>query len=523
MLARKLFTGMATVAVSVTALALTSGPASAAFADPDDTNDITVPGATTDLIGVGSDTTQHAVKLLADAYNATSPAAKIVSWSATGGGNIPLPDASSIARPINSGNGKTLLYNPSNANIDFARSSSAENTAEQNAGLQSFPFAVDTLEMVKSGNVASHAPASLTIQQILGIYTGTITNWNQVGGTAGVIKPLRPNDGSGTLSFFTAQLVAANGGAPVVFAGSVTSVQEHDPAPIESDADAIAPFSLAKQKTLANPARIAAEPGFTADRAVYNVVRGADVGRADVLAAFGSNGFVCSAAGKTQIEAAGFRQLLPPAKGGVCGQPTNQATSNLATQQVATTTTVTVTSASGSSARITAAVKGAGTNPSDGTVAFFEGSTQLASGVPLISGQAARIQATTSGTHSYRAVYTPAANSVFLGSEGSGTGTVSKAASTIKTDFPKSVTLGKKIKGTVTVTLSGSSSKATGTVKVMNGKKVVGTGTLKNGVAKIKLKLTKAGTYKLVASWGGDASGNDSSAKFKVKVVKPKK
>ena len=38
-----------------------------------------------------------------------------------------------------------------------------------------------------------------------------------------------------------------------------------------------------------------------------------------------------------------------------------------------------------------------------------------------------------------------------------------------------------------------------------------------------KLKLKKAGTYKLVASWDGDANGTGSTTKFKVKVVKPKK
>ena len=520
MFPRKLLTGMAAVAVSVTALALTAGPASAAVVDPDDTNDITNAGAMTDLVGVGSDTTQHAVKLAADAFNLTNPAAKIVTWSATGGGNIPLRDATTIARPINSGAGKGLLYNPSNPQINFARSSSAESPAEVGAGLQSFPFAVDTLEMVKSGNVASHAPASLTIAQIVSIYKGTVTNWNQVGGTAGTIVPLRPNDGSGTLSFFQAQLTAANGG-PVTFGPAVQSVQEHDPAPIMGNADAIAPFSLAKATTLATPSAIAAEPGFTADRAVYNVVRGADVGNAGVLAAFGPTGFFCSPAGKTQIAAAGFRQLLPSTQGGVCGQPTQGATSNLATQQIGTTTAVAVTSASSSSARITATVTGS--SAPSGTVAFFEGSTQLATGVPLISGQAAHIQTTTPGSHTYRAVFTPAANSVFTSSEGTGTGNVAKATSSLKASFPKSVKLGAKAKGTVTVTLTGSSAKASGKVTVMKGKKVVGSGTLKNGVAKITLNLTKAGTYKLTASWGGDTNGNAGSTKFTVKVVKPKK
>ena len=68
MFARTLVTGLVAVATS-SAIALTAGPASAALTtDPDDTTGFT-PG-TTDIIGVGSDTSQHALKLLADAYNA---------------------------------------------------------------------------------------------------------------------------------------------------------------------------------------------------------------------------------------------------------------------------------------------------------------------------------------------------------------------------------------------------------------------------------------------------------------------
>lgn len=521
--ARKLLAGLGASAAALSVLAFTAGPASAAYTpDPDDTT--YRPGTATDLIGVGSDTTQGVVKVLADAYNATSPTAKIVSYSATGGGTLDLPDASSINRPVGSGAGKNLLHGATNnANIDFARSSSAQSASETADGLQSFPFAVDTLIMVKSGVVASHAPASLSIAQIVSIYKGDVTNWSQVGGTAGTIKPLIPQSGSGTLSFFTAQLTAANGGTPVVFGPAVTSVTEHDPAPIDDDADAIAPFSLAKKSTLANPAVVTTEPGFSADRAVYNVVRGADVAKPEVLAAFGSAGYFCSAAGKTLIEAQGFRQLFPPSKGGACGVPTQNPTTNLVTANVATTTTVTVTSASASSARIVAAVTGS--SAPSGTVAFYEGATLLQSGVPLTSGQGVRVQPAAPGTHTYRAVFTPAANTPFLSSEGTGTGTVQKATSTLAASFPKTVKFGKKAKGTVTVTLTGTSSKASGTVTIKEGSKVLGTGTLANGKVTITLKKKlKPGKHKLTATWDGDANATGSSATFSIKALaKPKK
>jgi ABC-type phosphate transport system substrate-binding protein len=519
MRARRTIRGLATTAVAATLVAATAG---AALADPDDTT--LQPGAAADLIGVGSDTTQGVVKLVADTYNATGPASKIVSWSATGGGTIPLPDGSSIARPVGSGAGKTLLYGASNnANIDFARSSSPQSTAESNAGLQSFPFAVDSLIMVKSGGVASNAPASLTIQQILDIYKGTVTTWNQVGGTStATIAPKIPQSGSGTRSFFLTQLQAANNNNPVTLGGNVTEVTEHDPAPIQGDPNALAPFSLAKKSTLANPAAVTTEPGFQSDRAVYNVVRGANAGDANVLAAFGENGFFCSDKATAAIEAAGFRQLSRPTSGGACGAPTQLSITNLATSIVATSTAVTVSSKSASQAQVVAKVS-AGSAPS-GRVSFFEGATQVAANVPLISGQATITPAAAPGSHTYRAVFTPAANSSFQGSEGSGTGTVQKATSSVKADFPGKVKFGKKAKGTVTVALTGSTSKAAGTVTVKDGSKVVGTGTLSGGTVKITLKKLKPGKHTLTVTYEGDANATGSSTTVKVKALpKPKK
>lgn len=521
--ARKLLAGLATSAVAVSVLAMTAAPASAVY-NPHPDDSAGTPTAA-QLIGVGSDTTQHAVKLVADAYNLTAPSATIFTWAAcltpATCGTVTLPSGD-INRPNGSGAGKTLLHGAANnTDIDFARSSSANNAAETAAGLQMFPFGLDVLVMAVSGNVPSHAPTNLTPAQIVGIYKGDITNWSQIpGGTAGVIHPKTPQPGSGTRSFWDGQLTAMNNGVPVVYGASVQEVQEHDDTDIKNDADAIAPFSEGRAGLLGATLRL--ETGFSAKRAVYNVVRGADVANSSVLAAFGTNGYFCSAAAKPLIEQAGFKQLFTPSKGGVCGAATQTATSNFVVDSVQTTTTVTVTGASASSARIVAAVTGS-TAPS-GTVSFFEGATQLASGVPLTSGQAVRVQNTAPGTHTYRAVFTPAANSPFLTSEGTGTGTVQKASSTTTADYPSKVVQGKKVKGTITVKLTGSSSAATGTVTIKLGSKTVGTGTLSNGTVKIKLTGLKVGKNKLTASWAGDTNGNASSVDFKVKITKkPKK
>ena len=119
-------------------------------------------------------------------------------------------------------------------------------------------------------------------------------------------------------------------------------MQEHDPTPIQGNSNAIAPFSKGRAGLAGSALHV--ETGFSADRALYNVVRGSDVSNADVLAVFGENGFLCSDKATAAIEAAGFRQLSKSTAGGVCGSPTQAATSNFTTSVVATTTTVTATS-----------------------------------------------------------------------------------------------------------------------------------------------------------------------------------
>jgi len=522
--ARKFLVAAATCAVTVSVLALTGAPASATTdPQPDDTAGTPVAA---DLIGVGSDTSMHAVKVVGDAYNATAPTNKIFTYAACASpstcGTITLPSGD-ITRPNGSGAGKTTLYGAgNNADIDFARSSSANSTAETNAGLQMFPFALDTMAMVVSGNVASNAPANLTPAQIVAIYKGEITNWSAVGGSPGTIAVKMPQSSSGTYSFWVGQLKAMNGGVDVTVVGSAVSVQEHDDTAIKNDPNAIAPFSVGRAQLLGSTLRL--ETGWDAKRAIYNVVRGADVAKPEVLAAFGSSGYFCSAAAMPLIEASGFKQLYPTSKFGVCGQPTQNPTTNLITGQVDTTTAVTVTGATANSAKVVAKVSGS-TTPFHGTVSIFEGATQVASNVPLVSGQATATVSASPGSHTYRAVYTPGvANSPFNPSEGTGTGTVQKASSSLKADFPKTVKFGKKAKGTVTVTLNGSSAKATGTVTVKDGSKVVGTGTLVNGKVTIRLKKQlKPGKHTLTISWPGDTNGNGSETKVKIKALKKPK
>ncbi|WKN48718.1 Ig-like domain repeat protein [Nocardioides sp. Arc9.136] len=506
---RKSLAGLAAAAVTGSVLALTAAPATAAV-DPDDT---TFAPVAADLVGVGSDTSQHALKLLADGWNATSPAAKLATYAATGGGDVTL-HTGALRRPNGSGAGKALLYGAgNNAGVDFARSSSGPSTAEVQAGLQNFPFALDTLVMAVSGSTASNAPAALTKDQIVDIYDGTVTNWSQVGGKDGVIKPLIPQAGSGTRSFFTAQLQAANGGVAVTLAKSVAEVQEHDDTAIKGDPNAVAPFSEGRAGLLGKTLRL--ETGFRADRALYNVVRGADLATAAVQSVFGEKGYLCSSDARALIERAGFKQLATPAQGGVCGQATQSATSNFTlNESVRTTLALSGSSTRAKSATLVAQVTGS-TAP-QGTVTFTSGGTTLATGVPLVSGRATYTATGLDlGSRSFAAEFVPAQGSAFEGSTATAS-VVVKAGSAVSETFPAKVAKGKKAAGTVTVALTGASGQATGTVKVMEGSKTLKSVALKGGKATVKLPKLAKGKHSLKAVWGGNGVAVGATKSFTI-------
>lgn len=505
---RKTLAGVIAAAVAGSVVGLTAGPASAAEADD--------PGFTPvagDLIGVGSDTSQHTLHLLGQGWNAQTPAPsfRVASFAALGGGKIALPSGE-INRPNGSGAGKGLLYGANNnTDVDFARSSSGPSTTEVQAGLQFFPFALDTLTMAVSNSVPSNAPTSLTPAQIVGIYKGEITNWTAVGGTAGTIAPKIPQSGSGTRSFFTDQLKAMNGGVAVTLGANVGEVQEHDDALIKSDPNAIAPFSKGRAGLLGTTLRL--ESGWSADRALYNVVRGADLGRADIQQVFGVDGYVCSTEARELIEDSGFEQLATADHGGVCGEPTQTATTNFTiNKQVVTTTSLEATSPRAKTAKLVATVTGA--TPPSGSVDFFEGATPVANDVPMVSGAATTtLTGVAPGSHTYTAVFTPAEGSVFEASQGEDTVSV-KTSATVSESFPASVAKGAKAKGTVTVAASGAT--ATGTVSIMLGSKTLKSASLKGGKATFTLKLKK-GKNKLKAVYGGNADVAGASKSFTIK------
>ncbi|WP_235736248.1 Ig-like domain repeat protein [Nocardioides alcanivorans] len=515
MSARRYVAGLATAAVAAATLAT----APAAQADP-----AFVPVAD-DFVGAGSDTSMFALNYLADGhdgvagYNEGRTSGRLVSFDAktpTNSDTVVLATGRpAITRPNGSGAGKGLLYGPSNnSDLDYARSSSALSAAEISAGLYAFPFALDVLEMAVSKS--SNAPAQLTEQQILAIYSGTVTNWSQVGGTSGVIVPMIPQSGSGTRSFFESELKRINGGNTVNLASSVREVQEHDDTEIKDDANAIAPFSAGRGRIEGTVDLVGGE--FSAKRALYNVVRQADVADPEVLDLFGEDGFICSIDARPLIEAAGFDQLATPDADGVCGEATQEATANFTTNDAAATTTaLTATSPAGGAVRLTATVAADG-NSADGAVEFFEGETSVGT-AQIAQGQAVlNLAGVTSGQHQYSAVFVPA--SVAFGASTSEvvSVTVKGAAQVNASVTPGSTTYGKAAK--VSVKVTGASATPTGAVRVKVGPTTV-SGTLAAGSAMITLPANvAAGNQTVTVTYAGDATYAAATATGQLKVAK---
>ena len=514
----------AVLAASVASAGLSLGLAGSAHAA--DSDDPTFVPAAADLVGVGSATSQHALHVRAEGAGSWSaqvpaPAFKIASFAATGGGTIAVPGAA-VTRPNGSTEGKALLA--TNANVDFARSSSAQSPAETAAGLQSIPFAVDKIALAVSAAVPSNAPANLTPAQIVGIYNGTIKDWKDIDPTkSGTIAPKIPQAGSGTREFFLQQLQAMNGGVAVTLGASVLPIQEQDATAVRSDPNAIVPFSVGRA-TLLGAGNLRIETGWQADRALYNVVRGADLNRADIQAAFGPSGFLCSIAARSLIESAGFKQLANAARGGVCGAATQAATTNFTLNQaVATTTTLTGTSVAANKAALVAKVTGA-TVPV-GRVSFYDGTRLVAAGVPLINGQATRnVWNLTPGSHSFKAVFVPASAAQFDTSQATGTVSV-LAASAIRETFVEKVRLKRakqKVTGKIQVRLLGSATKPTGQLLLRLGNSRIGVLNLVDGVASYSIRVNrlKFGRNHFRAVWAGDANAAGSALSFAIKRIR---
>lgn len=497
-------------------------PAVAADTNPYDPT--FVPNATDDLVGVGSDTTQIVTHDIAEAFNAGRTSGRLASFAADGApGTVTLRAGSAaITRPNGSSAGKKLLYAPdNNPDVTFARSSSTLSSGEITGGLKQAAFAVDGLQLAVSAT-ATNAPADLTIGDILRIYKGDVTNWSQLGGRPGTIRALIPQSGSGTLSFFTSQLTAANGGIP--FTPVASSTQEHSDADLKNDPNAIAPFSSARASITKSVALVG---GWKATRAVYHVVRTSDLAHATrgpvLQAVFGEDGWICGPQGRAAIEAAGFEQLASTEDGGACGQIVTDPVSNLKTSDVAdavaTTTALAATAPGRRTVTLKASVGTGGAGAPVGKVDFFEGETKVGTAFPAGGVATLSLSGVTVGAHAYTARFVPTRVADFAPSESAA------AQVTVRTPAALSVTgttaaYGRAKVVTVRATVDGAA--ATGPVQVKVGAGATRTYRLgaAGTVAVPVAASTPAGRVRVTASLAGSATVDGAAATVDLSVAK---
>ncbi|QWF83401.1 substrate-binding domain-containing protein [Amycolatopsis sp. CA-230715] len=173
----------------------------------------------------------------------------------TNPGNLP---------PNGSGAGKAALKASADAGtgaIDIARSSSGR-AATDPASFEYYGFAKDGVTWSASGTGAG-AGRTLTLTQLRGIYSGTITNWSQVGGKNAPIKIYLPQVNSGTLAFFTGTVLGFD---PTTKPVTVNRFQENegDTIPAADRDTAIAPYSIAQWVAQGNNAVSDKRAGFFA-------------------------------------------------------------------------------------------------------------------------------------------------------------------------------------------------------------------------------------------------------------------
>jgi ABC-type phosphate transport system substrate-binding protein len=247
-----------------------------------------------DIVGVGGDTPQFDLAFGADGdtlgalgFNASHPVNRLVTFNATADANArqayaqgstesaPIPlnptivlraGTSPVLRPSSSGAAINALVADTHTpeTINFVFSASLPTAMQQS---QAATNGWGYLHVVELGSDAvqiaadntTNAPAGLSTAQLLSIYTGAVTTWNELPGNSSgshdTIVPLLPPSSSSIYKTFIADLTTANGNVAPTLSASVKTVEQNDPTAItgsSSPADAIVPFSSARLKLYTN-------------------------------------------------------------------------------------------------------------------------------------------------------------------------------------------------------------------------------------------------------------------------------
>jgi ABC-type phosphate transport system substrate-binding protein len=252
---RKLIQFAASTAVVVSTTVLAMGAAGSALADP--------PGGTTpketDVVGVGSDTTEFVGDQLAFDYNKShSTGPRLYSWDATnpktgaigdsiktkaGCATIPRPDGASAGITAFLANAKTS--DGKHFCIDYVNNTRPRASTDPPKGPGGILFVAMGKDAISyATNATNNAPGNLSTAQLNSIYSCTATTWNQVGGTStATIQAFLPQTGSGLRNAFLKDIGVSTSGACVN--SSVQQNEGIDPQ-FANNPNAIVPYSVAK-------------------------------------------------------------------------------------------------------------------------------------------------------------------------------------------------------------------------------------------------------------------------------------
>lgn len=235
------------VVATLAAAVLAFGAASPASADPSGPKDIN---------GTGSDTTQDLVSGVATVVS------NLGSYDAIGTPTITV-NGTSFNRPVGSGAGVRALSSSIRGiayagtvlpvgTLQFARSSALR--TESGSQLTYIPFAKDAVTVASSASSDFPKDVSLgavgqasNVFTLRNIYLGTVTSFVDSNLTAITIRPLLPQQNSGTRNFWVTALGTTE--AALTAGGKATdlgnTVIEHDGSFLKTDGD-IVPFSIAQ-------------------------------------------------------------------------------------------------------------------------------------------------------------------------------------------------------------------------------------------------------------------------------------
>ena len=264
--------------------------------------------SSTDVVSVSGATPQYAADFVANGdtqgdagYNAAGNTNRYVNFDATadGNGRDAYANGSTLASPLSLN--PTVVYRAGTSPVQRLQSSGADYTAllsdtgatEQInfAVVASLPTAAQQTQALNNGwgflhvvqlgtdpevivtPNTSNAPAGLSAAELVNIYNGTYTHWNQIpgnsGGSTDAIIPLIPPSSSAIYKTLIADLKTANGGTAITLGSNVKTVEQNDPGAVTTAGpDAIAPFAQSRLNLYAegyfdNPATVPYPPGST--------------------------------------------------------------------------------------------------------------------------------------------------------------------------------------------------------------------------------------------------------------------